>query len=752
MGAGGAFAGGGEALSTLLAGPTTGLASGLDAFVGAWTAALAEQIYLPMSRGELERFLGRLAVRLAGAAAGEPFDDAAARRVGATLVEADLVGLDVLAATVQALGNHPITAVGCMRVTPDGVGVAGDGAAGNSACRDGARLPALQAAVIAGYVARLWERILDQQESVRQAEVTARRQVESALRSSEARFRAVFANAGIGIGLADMSGRIVDANQAFAGMLGYTIGEFCGLQVGDFVYPDDTAGMWDTYQEIITGRRDYVQLEKRYRHRDGSIVWTNLTVSLIRDAQGDPQYTVAMVEDISGRHELQERLRYQATHDPLTSLPNRALFQERLAAALTGSGGRVGVCYLDLDGFKMVNDRLGHDTGDALLVAVAARLDGCLSDRRRLLARMGGDEFVVLVEDPRPGELPGIAEAVLAALAAPFTLAEHELPVSASIGLVDCEPGSMTAAELLKAADVTLYWAKSDGRGRWATFDPERNRRDITRYTLSTTMLAGLHREEFWLAYQPLVRLADGGLRGVEALVRWRHPTFGELTPEHFIELAEETGAIVPLGRRVLEQACAQAVVWNSAHPEANLLVSVNLSVRQATEPGLVGDIARILHDAGLRPDLLQLELTESALMGPAGRPADALRELRKLGVRIAVDDFGTGYSNLAYLGRLPLHELKLAGSLIDGLRAPGGPPPADELIVAALVSLAHTLGLTLTAEGVETRDQAERLRAMGCDTAQGWHFARPTAPERITELLGRPSPYWSELGCLPSR
>jgi diguanylate cyclase (GGDEF)-like protein/PAS domain S-box-containing protein len=727
-GAGGASDGAQRTVSTLSAEARAGLA----AFVAAWTAALAEQIYLPMSRDELRRFLTGLATRLAGAATGEPVDAGVAREVGAILVEADLVGLDVLAATVQALGTHPVPAA------EDGCSTAG------------ARLPALQAAVVAGYVARLWQRILDQQESVRQAEVTARRHVESALRSSEARFRAVFANAGIGIGLADMSGRIVDANQAFAGMLGYTVREFCQLHVSDFVYPDDAAGMWDTDQEIIAGRRDYAKLEKRYRHRDGSIVWTNLTVSLIRDAGGAPLYTVAMVEDISSRRELQERLRYQAMHDPLTQLPNRALFQERLAAALTRSTGRVGVCYLDLDGFKMVNDRLGHDIGDDLLVAVAGRLDGCVSDRGRLVARMGGDEFVVLVEDPRPDELPGIAEAILADLRAAFTVAGHELSVSASIGLVDCELGSMTAAELLKAADVTLYWAKSDGRGRWATFDPERNRRDMTRYTLSTTLLPGLHREEFWLEYQPLVRLADGGLRGVEALVRWRHPTLGRLTPEHFIELAEETGAIVPLGRRVLEQACGQAAAWNAAHPGADLLVSVNLSVRQATEPGIVPDITRTLDETGLRPDLLQVELTESALMGPAGRPTDALRELRDLGVRIAVDDFGTGYSNLAYLRRLPLHELKLAGSLIDGLRAPGGPPTADEPIVATLVTLAHTLGLTVTAEGVETRDQADRLRAMGCDTAQGWYFARPTPPEQITELLTRPTPL--RCGYLPSR
>jgi diguanylate cyclase (GGDEF)-like protein/PAS domain S-box-containing protein len=574
-----------------------------------------------------------------------------------------------------------------------------------------------------------------------QAESALRREAESALHSSESLFRAVFANAGIGIGLAGMDGRLVDANQAFASMLGYDVETFRSLLIRDLLHPEDVAGIADTYKVLIEGVGERVQLEKRFRHRDGRVVWALVTISLIRDGQGRPLYTIAMAEDITGRRELRDRLRHQATHDTLTQLPNRALFQERLAAALARGEGAVGLCYLDLDGFKMVNDRLGHDVGDALLVQVAGRLHQCMTDPRCLVARMGGDEFVVLVEDPLPRELPELAEAILAELECPFTVAGHELAVTASIGVVDRSPAGITPAELLKAADVTLYWAKAEGRCRWAMFDADRHARDVLRYTLSTTLLPSLNRGEFVLDYQPLVRLADGGLRGVEALVRWRHPTLGRLGPGHFIELAEETGSIVQLGRRVLELACAQAAAWNADHPAADLVVSVNLAVRQAHEPGIVADVAAILRATGLRPELLQLEVTESALLGPNGHPIDALHRLRDLGVRIAIDDFGTGYSNLAYLRHLPLNDLKLAGTLIDGLRAPAGPPPADEAIVTALITLAHRLCVTVTAEGVETAEQASSLLAMDCDTAQGWYFARPGTPDHITTLLAAPAP-----------
>jgi diguanylate cyclase (GGDEF)-like protein/PAS domain S-box-containing protein len=686
------------------------------ALVAAWVEGATRPIFLPLDRTELTAFLHRAARTLLAAGTSDPVDLVAARAVGSSLADAGLVTDDVLPATAAALVRHLPGAL-----------------AAHGAPRPEQAAAALHAAVVTGYVASLRARILAEQESVRRAEAEARRQAEEALRSSEARFRAIFASSAIGIGIADMSGRIVEVNTAFATMLGYTTEEFRSLRVTDFDYPDDADGMWELYRELIAGERDSARVEKRYRHRDGHLVWTDLTASLIRGADGTPLYTVAMAEDVTRRRELQERLRQQALHDPLTLLPNRTLFQDRLAAAFARPGTRVGVCYLDLDRFKAVNDRLGHHVGDALLVAVAQRLGTCVAARGHLVARMGGDEFVLLVEDPPPGELEGLAAAVLAALATPVEVGEHRLGVSASIGVVETRVEDTTPAEVLKAADVTLYWAKADGRNRWARFDPQRHARDMTRYTLSATLLPGLHRDEFVVEYQPIVRLADEATCGVEALVRWAHPTFGRLGPDQFIGLAEETGAIVPLGHRVLSEACARGAAWNAAHPDAPLVVSVNLAVRQAQEAGLVEDVAAVLDRTGLPAHLLQLELTESALLGPVGRPIEAITALAEAGVRIAVDDFGTGYSNLGYLSRLPLRSLKLAGTLVEGLGTGGA-----DAVVRSLVGLAHALGLDVTAEGVETPDQARRLAAAGCDTAQGWLYAKPAPWASLVDGLER--------------
>jgi EAL domain-containing protein (putative c-di-GMP-specific phosphodiesterase class I) len=320
--------------------------------------------------------------------------------------------------------------------------------------------------------------------------------------------------------------------------------------------------------------------------------------------------------------------------------------------------------------------------------------------------------------------------------------------VSASIGVVECPAEETTPAEILKAADVTLYWAKSDGRNRWLRFDPERHARDMTRYTLSATLLPGLERDEFQVEYQPIVGLSDGRAVGVEALVRWAHPTFGPLSPDQFIGLAEETGAIVPLGRHVLTSACERGAEWNATHPGAGLFVSVNLAVRQAHDPDLVDDVTRVLESTGLPPHLLQLELTESALLGPAGRPVEAITALAGMGVRIAVDDFGTGYSNLGYLPRLPLHTMKLARVFIEDLRN----PPTDACpIVGSLIALAHALGLAVTAEGVETPAQADRLRDSACDTAQGWLYGRPAPWHEMAHLLETPRPPESRAPVLTS-
>ncbi|MFD0742636.1 putative bifunctional diguanylate cyclase/phosphodiesterase [Phytohabitans flavus] len=465
----------------------------------------------------------------------------------------------------------------------------------------------------------------------------------------------------------------------------------------------------------------------------------------LRDRTLDEQESIRRAAMVAREHaeqalrESEARFRHQATHDPLTDLPNRALFTERLEAVFDrdgASGRRLGVCFVDLDGFKMVNDTLGHHAGDLLLTSVAAKLRRGVGEH--LVARMGGDEFVILVEDTTcTDDVLKVADAALAAISEPSIVDGQELHVSASIGIVERPVAGTTPSEVMRAADITLHWAKSSGKSRWELFDPERNEREVTRYALSSAMPAALERGEFCLDYQPLVSLCDGRLLGVEALVRWRHPKLGVLGPDKFIGLAEETGLIVRLGSWVLAEACRQARHWIDLSPKAPF-VSVNLAVRQVRGPGLVNEVTSLLREHDLPPGRLQLEITESAMMNGADESVDILRSLADLGVRIAIDDFGTGYSNLSYLRTLPVCELKVAGSFVEGLRAPAAEPASltDERILATLVSLAHTLNLTVTAEGVETAAQADRLRAIGCDAAQGWHFGSPMPPTHVDALL----------------
>lgn len=443
--------------------------------------------------------------------------------------------------------------------------------------------------------------------------------------------------------------------------------------------------------------------------------------------------------------ESEARYRYQATHDPLTDLANRTLFTQRLAALFAqGTGAasrprRLGVCFVDLDGFKVVNDTLGHHVGDQLLAVVADRLRRHLPGPGRLVARIGGDEFVILIEDPTClDDVIKVAETALAAVAQPTCVDGHELTVSASIGIVERELGMSSPSEVMRAADLTLQWAKSEGKGRWAVFDPARNQRELARYELTAAIPAALERGELFLDYQPIVSLGDGTVRAVAALVRWRHPERGVLGSDQFLGLAAETGVIVRLGEWLLSEACQQARRWERGCPYPPL-VGVALTARQVRDPGLVETVTARLDRSGLAPSRLQLEISEGALIGPGGEPVQNLCRLADLGVRIAVADFGTGYCNLPSLRTLPVRELKLASTLVAGLREPSAAagPTTGERVVATLVSLAHTLGLTVTAEGVETAAQARRLRALGCDAGQGGHVGRPTSPDRLATLLG---------------
>jgi len=672
----------------------------------AWAAAIRDTSFVPMNAEQLAGFLCHQVRRLLA----EPPDEAAPRQVGAALVQAHFIRVDAVERSLRVLaGLLPADRVGTVL-----------------------------AGLAAGYADALRDVTRDEQQQIIAAALTARQEAEDARWTSEARFAAVFAAAPIGICVGSTTGRILEVNQRLCEMFGHPREYVLARRSRDFEHDADAPGTWDHFDDLLSGRRSYLRLEKPYTRADGSVMWTDLVMSLLPGKNGDPAYVLAMLEDITERHDFQARLRHQAAHDPLTGLPNRTQFFERLEGLLATAAptDRIGLCYLDLDGFKAVNDTRGHDAGDELLTIVGARL-GELADANTLVARTGGDEFALLVNGPAALDTVSLAERALAAVRLPARLRNQPIVVSASIGVVAGVVGQTTAAELMKAADTTLYWAKAEGRNRMAQFDAERHTREVTRYELATALPAALAAGELFLEYQPLVWLRGDRLVGVEALVRWDHPRWGVLGPDQFIALAEESGLIDRLGLWVLDQACQQAAQWRAEFPDRPLLMSVNLAPHQVKNPQLVTDLAGVLSRTGMPPELVQLELTESAVMASAGVPLATLHALATLGCRIAIDDFGTGYSNLAYLRFLPVHAVKLAGPFVAGLRDQVA-DPADKAIVETLIQLSHTLALTVTAEGVETRPQANALRKLRCDLAQGYLYGAPVGPGMIRDLLAK--------------
>jgi diguanylate cyclase (GGDEF)-like protein/PAS domain S-box-containing protein len=549
--------------------------------------------------------------------------------------------------------------------------------------------------------------------------------------------RAVYEQSSFGMAIIGLDGLVLDMNPALFRMYGLEAPLDQPRPVSDFVHPDDVLDVVERFQRLVGGTPDVVRMELRLVRTDSEVVWAHVTASPIVDDGGNRSHLVAVVENVSDRHRLRSWLQDVSYQDQLTRLPNRTVTEQWLKRAFADDGPeRVGICVLDIDDFHPINDDLGEQTGDRLLLAVAGRLQ--LAADSHLVTRIGADEFAVLVAGPEScADVGRLADRLQAALAIPFHIDGHSLVVSASIGVAESATAGGCAAELLRRADVARSWAKALGGGRRVMFDPERDATESARFALLSGLHGAIERGEFRLAFQPLVQLADGRVRGAEALVRWQHPEQGLIGPNRFIELAEHSGAIVPLGRWVLEEACRQAASWWRELGADAPFVSVNVSPLQLAEPGWVHAVTSALRSSGLPPGLLQLEITEQAVLGDEAVALDALNALRAAGVRLALDDFGTGYSSLAWLRRLPVHALKIDGSFIDGLRNPSA-DPTDSSIVRALVEMAHALGLEVTAEWVETAVQAERLAELGCDIGQGRWFGDAGPGVWVPELLRR--------------
>jgi diguanylate cyclase (GGDEF)-like protein/PAS domain S-box-containing protein len=572
-------------------------------------------------------------------------------------------------------------------------------------------------------------------------EISDRKKAEEALRQAHERFRSAFENAPIGMAMTDLEGRIVRANPAMARIVGRSPDDLSGMSVHALTHPDDRDASMAEMRRLVADASDGYRIEKRYCHADGHAVWVSVSVSCVRDEDGTPSYLIGQVEDVTERRALRERLAYAAIHDPLTSLPNRVLFMDRLETSLSRAnrhGRLVAVLFVDLDRFKLVNDGMGHAAGDALLETVAQRLAQVMRPSDTV-ARFGGDEFVVLCDEIADEAVAvAMAERLTDVLRPPVVLADGEIFVSASVGVALSGGDKDSAASLLRDADTAMYMAKERGRARIEVFDPKSHGIVLDKIRIRNELHGALERGEFRVYYQPIVEVATGRVSGVEALLRWQHPERGLLHPGEFLTMAEESGLISPIGAWVLEQSCRQAVAWAAERRREGfrgepISVSVNMSPRQLIDPNFVDDVARIVAATGIAPQSVWLEITEGALAADTESTLGVLHRLRALGLRLAIDDFGTGYASLGYLKSFPVEVLKIDRSFIVGL----GTGKEDAAIVRSVISLARSLGLECVAEGIERPQQLEELRALGCTYVQGFLLGVPLPIDVLGDQLG---------------
>jgi diguanylate cyclase (GGDEF)-like protein/PAS domain S-box-containing protein len=553
------------------------------------------------------------------------------------------------------------------------------------------------------------------------------------LKSSEARFRSLVQNSSDVITLLDEKGRISYVSPAVEKLLGYETGKLLKSTLWGLIHTDDLNSANATFQQLL--RTDYGQelLGTRWRHTDGTYRYME---TILSNQLADPHVRAVVLNtrDVTERKDLEDKLRHQAHHDPLSGLSNRTLFKDRVAASLArhrGDRGSLAVLFLDLDDFKHVNDSLGHAAGDSLLLAVAGRLQQCVGPSDTV-ARFGGDEFAILLDSIPDDAYPiAVAERILGAFRLPLQVGSVEMITTFSIGIAISTARSQDPEEFLRNADVAMYRAKGRGKHTYEVFEISMHAAAIERLEMENDLRQAIARNELFVEYQPIVQIDTEEVYGVEALVRWRHPTKGLVGPDRFIPLAEETGMIATIGAWVLETACREVRKWDAAHPDRQLRLGVNLSVRQIQRRNIVSEIRQVLKRSGFSADRLTMEVTESAVIREGEDVAAVLQRLRAAGMKVAIDDFGTGYSSLSYLARFPIDVIKIDKAFV---RASGRGVKSSALL-RAIVGLGHSLGVEIVAEGIETRQQARILEPLGC-RAQGYFYSRSVSGKAIQALL----------------
>ncbi len=566
--------------------------------------------------------------------------------------------------------------------------------------------------------------------------IVKQERISSALKESEEHFRTAFDHA-VGMALVSLDSRWLEVNESLSKLLGYTQEELQSISFRSIVHPEDLGVTLVKMQELLEGVIKSFQLENRYINKQGQTLWVLSSASLVRTEDGKPRHMVFQVQDISDRKQAEEQIRYAAFHDALTGLPNRTLLSDRMSMAVErakrASDFKFAVLFIDLDRFKVVNDTMGHEMGDKLLVDLSNRLKECVR-AVDTVARLGGDEFAVLLDGIIDEEAAiEIATRIQESLSQPFDLDGQEFFTSASIGISFSSLGYERPEDILRDADTAMYRAKANGKARHEVFDLGMHTRAVEALKLENDLRRGIEKGEIQPYFQPIVSLPSGEITGFEALARWEHPHRGLIPPVDFISLAEETGLIVPLGISILEKSCQQLRRWQKMFDtEKSLTMSVNLSGKQFAQKNLVEEVRRIIIETEVEPDCIRLEVTESVVMENAVAAIETLKQLKLIGVQLSIDDFGTGYSSLSYLHRFPFDILKIDRSFVSCMNT----DKDSRSIVETIITLANKLGKTTVAEGVETDAHRFMLSEFSCEYAQGYLFSKPLNAPDAEEFL----------------
>ena len=619
-------------------------------------------------------------------------------------------------------------------------------------CRDGSELAIDVALSPLGLDGKEWVVAMIRDDSVRRAAEQVRTEFErhalaaaEALSESEQRFRLAFENNMAGMVFTDFEDKILVVNDAFCLMVGRTREELLGHDSTPFTYPEDLEMVEEAHRRVTSGEVDQVSYAKRYVHRDGRVVFAEVSKSPARDVEGKTLYFVISQRDITEERALTAQLSHQALHDPLTGLANRVFFEDQLSQAharVVRQGGLNAVLLVDLDDFKGVNDTLGHLVGDKLLVAIARRFEQ-VTRSSDTLCRFGGDEFLYLAEGlTSSAQAENVAKRLLGVLAEPFSIAGAHLAQHASIGVVVRDATSTDYTEFIQDADVAMYEAKREGKGRHVVFTPAMREQATSRFALLQELRHALQVGEISMHYQPIVDLATTEVVGFEALMRWRHPERGWVPPNVFIPLAEMSELILELGFFALREAVSAASSWERTGTQTRRpYVTVNLSAHQFHDPGLVSMIEGVLGTSGLVPESLIIEITESVTLLDVAETLGVIEHLNRLGVSIALDDFGTGYTSLSYLALLHPRIIKIDQSFVS----PPQESARNDTLLETIISLGHKLDVTLLAEGIETPAQLERLRHLRCELGQGYLFSPAVPADEVTAMLDRVPGNWEQ-------